>query len=134
MYIRQNKNLIYFIPRYQKCFSLYKTMWGHGPKSNLEIPDEHHTKRLWQQSKIEINNMDQLATNCYQFDSTRYPLSGMKLNSQTNKNTQTIKDGSTPLKKVSERFGLYFHEIVPIFIHSWVYSKPNSLFDSRVLL
>jgi len=40
------------------------------------------------------------------FDSARYPLSSMKLNSQTNNNTQTIKDGSTPLKQAFEKCGL----------------------------
>ena len=29
----------------------------------------------------------------------------MKLNPKTNKNTQIIKDGSTPLKQASEEFG-----------------------------
>jgi hypothetical protein len=79
--------------RYQKCFSLYKTLRGHGPKSDLEISDEHHTKRLSQSSKTKIYNLDQLATDCYQFDSARYSLPAMKLNSQTNKNIQPIKDG-----------------------------------------
>jgi len=29
----------------------------------------------------------------------------MKINSQTDKNTQTIKDGSTPIKQASEKCG-----------------------------
>jgi hypothetical protein len=85
---------------------------GHGPKSDLEIFDEHHTKRLQQLRKIEIYNLDQLATNCCQFDCARYPLSTMKLNSQTNKNTQTIKDGSTPLKQAFEKFGSVLNLVV----------------------
>jgi hypothetical protein len=52
--------------------------------------------------KTEIYNMDQLATDCWQFDSAKYHLSAMKINPQTYKNTQTIKDGSTPLKQASE--------------------------------
>jgi hypothetical protein len=46
------------------------------------------------------------------FDSARYPLSAMKLNSQTDKNTQTIKDGSTPLKQASEKFGSVLNLVV----------------------
>ena len=110
--MRQNSNLIYFIPRYQKCFSIYKTMWGHGPKSNLEIPDEHHTKGLWQEVKTEIYNLDQLATDCCQFDFEKYPLSTMKLNPQIDKNTQTIQDGSTLLKQASEWFGSVLNLVV----------------------
>jgi hypothetical protein len=49
--------------------------------------------------------MDQFATNYCHFDFARYPLSAMKLNSQIDKNTHTIKDGSTPLKQVSKKFG-----------------------------
>jgi hypothetical protein len=40
----------------------------------------------------------------FPFDSARYPLSSMKINSQTGKNTQTIKDESTPLKQVAEKY------------------------------
>jgi hypothetical protein len=43
--------------------------------------------------------MDQLATDCFPLDSAQYPLSVVKLNSQTDKSTQTIKDRSTPLEK-----------------------------------
>jgi hypothetical protein len=50
--------------------------------------------------------MDQLATNNFHFDSARYPLSSMKNNSQIDKNTQTIKDASTPLKQAVEKYGL----------------------------
>ena len=56
--------------------------------------------------------MDQLATNCCQFESTIYPLSTMKPNSQTYNNTQTIKDGSTPLKEAFERFGSVLNLVV----------------------
>jgi hypothetical protein len=42
--------------------------------------------------------MDQLATDCFPLDSAQYPLSVIKINSQTNKFTETIKDRSTPLK------------------------------------
>ena len=38
------------------------------------------------------------------FDFARYSLSAMKINSQTEKNTQTIKDESTPLKQVTEKY------------------------------
>jgi hypothetical protein len=34
----------------------------------------------------------------FPLDSAQYPLSIMKINSQTDKSTQTIKDRSTPLK------------------------------------
>jgi hypothetical protein len=40
------------------------------------------------------------------FDSARYPLSSMKINSQTGNNTQTIKDESTPLKQAAEKYDL----------------------------
>jgi hypothetical protein len=36
----------------------------------------------------------------------------MKLNLQTYKNTQTIKDGSTPLKEAFERFGSVLNLVV----------------------
>jgi uncharacterized protein YutD len=48
--------------------------------------------------KTEINDLDQLVTNCCHFDSARYSLSAMKNNSQTGKNTQTIKDESNTFK------------------------------------
>jgi hypothetical protein len=38
------------------------------------------------------------------FDSSRYPLSTMKINSQADKNTQTIKDESTPLKQAAGKY------------------------------
>jgi hypothetical protein len=38
------------------------------------------------------------------FDSAIYPLSSMKINSQTYKTTQTIKDESTPLKQATEKY------------------------------
>jgi hypothetical protein len=56
--------------------------------------------------------LDQLATNYYQFESARYPLSSMKLNSQEDKNTQNIKDGSTPLKQASEKCGSVLNLVV----------------------
>ena len=56
--------------------------------------------------------MDQFATNCCHFASARYPSSAMKLNSQKNNNTQTIKDGSTPLKQASEKFGSVLNLVV----------------------
>ena len=56
--------------------------------------------------------MDQLATNCCHFDSARYPLSAMKINSKTDKNTQTIKDESTPLKQASEKCGSILNLVV----------------------
>jgi hypothetical protein len=43
--------------------------------------------------------MDQLATDCFH---EKYHLSAMKFNPQTDKNTYTIKDGSTPLKQAFE--------------------------------
>ena len=40
------------------------------------------------------------------FDSARYPLSAMKINSQIDKNKYTIKDESTPLKQAVEKYDL----------------------------
>ena len=96
----------------KSIFLFTKSLWGHEPKSNLDIPDENHTKGLWQEVKTELYNMDQLVTYCCQFDFSKYHLSTMKLNLQTKKNTQTIKDGSTPLKQASEWFGSVFNLVV----------------------
>jgi hypothetical protein len=62
--------------------------------------------------KLKLIICIRLATNCCQFDSARYPLSAMKLNPRTDKNTQTIKDGSTPLKQASEKCGLALNLVV----------------------
>jgi hypothetical protein len=56
--------------------------------------------------------LDQLAINCCHFDSARYPLSAMKINSQIDKNTQTIKDESTPLKQAAEKCDSFLNLVV----------------------
>ena len=56
--------------------------------------------------------MDQLSTDYCQFDFAKYSLLAMKLNPQIDKNTQTIKDGSTPLKQTSEGFGSVLNLVV----------------------
>ena len=78
--MRHNINFFISFQEIKSIFLFTKSMWGHGPKSNLEIPDENHIKGLWQEVKTEIYNLDHLAIDYCQFDSAQYPLSAMKLN------------------------------------------------------
>jgi hypothetical protein len=48
----RHKEISYSIPIYQKNHSLYKIpLRKFGPKSNLDVPDENHTKGLLTESK-----------------------------------------------------------------------------------
>ena len=60
--------------------------------------------RIEEESKTKVFSL--VTWESFHFDSARYHLSAMKLNSQTNKNTQTIKDESTPLKQAFEKYDL----------------------------
>ena len=71
---------INFILRYKVELSL-QTLGRVGPKSNLEVSDGHHTKRLWQQNKTEAKYLDQLAIKMLSLDYSKYYLSVMKSNS-----------------------------------------------------
>ena len=47
----RHKEIVYFIPNHQNNRSLYKISRGSfGPKSNLDVPDENHTKGIMRES------------------------------------------------------------------------------------
>ena len=79
--MRQNRNNFISFQEIKRIVLFTKSLWGHGPRSNLDIPDANHTKRLRQEVKTELKNMDQLATDCFPLESAQYPLSVMKFNS-----------------------------------------------------
>ena len=44
--MRQKGIALFHSNKSKESFSLQISMWGHGPRSNLDIPDENHTKGL----------------------------------------------------------------------------------------
>jgi hypothetical protein len=70
-----------------------------GPNSNLDVPDENHTKGLLTESKkLKFKSWINLPHIAAQLTLHNMLLSMMEFNSQIDKSTQTIKDRSTPLK------------------------------------
>jgi hypothetical protein len=49
--MRQNKNGLFHSNRSKELFSLQNSLRNFGPKSNLDVPDEIHTKGLMTESK-----------------------------------------------------------------------------------
>jgi hypothetical protein len=44
--MRQNNNRFISFQEIKRIVLFTKSLWGHGPRSNLDIPDENHTKGL----------------------------------------------------------------------------------------
>jgi hypothetical protein len=49
--MRQNNNHLFHSKKSKESFSLQKSLREFGPKSNLDVPDENHTKGLLTESK-----------------------------------------------------------------------------------
>jgi hypothetical protein len=49
--MRQNRNFLFHSNKSKESFSLQKSLRGFGPKSNLDVPDENHTKGILRESK-----------------------------------------------------------------------------------
>jgi hypothetical protein len=49
--MRQNNNRLFHSKKSKESFSLQKSLREFGPKSNLDVPDENHTKGLLTESK-----------------------------------------------------------------------------------
>ena len=52
--MRHNSNCLFHSKKSKESFSLQKSLSKFEPKSNLDIPDENHTKGLWQEVKTEL--------------------------------------------------------------------------------
>jgi hypothetical protein len=48
---RQNSNHLFHSNKSKESFSLQKSLRKFGPNSNLDVPDENHTKGLLKESK-----------------------------------------------------------------------------------
>ena len=68
----RHKEILYFIPIHQRNVLFTKKLWeSFGPKSNLDVTDETYKRTSDRKSKTELENMDQLATDCCPLDSAQ---------------------------------------------------------------
>jgi hypothetical protein len=49
--MRHNRNLLFHSKKSKESLSLQKSLREFGPKSNLDVPNENHTKGLLTESK-----------------------------------------------------------------------------------
>jgi hypothetical protein len=49
--MRHNSNHLFHSKKSKESFSLQKSLREFGPKSNLDVPDENHTKGVLTESK-----------------------------------------------------------------------------------
>jgi hypothetical protein len=49
--MRHNSNRLFYSKKSKESFSLQKSLREFGPKSNLDVPDENHTKGFLTESK-----------------------------------------------------------------------------------